>query len=210
MAGLKDNDCSPSADAFLLAALFLPFIPVVAVVYAGALSTVLGCSAVPTETCIHAGIDFNRVYAGGRDFLHWSTRISASGPLLIYLALLGLLAQWTTRGLRERIVRTFAVIMWAGVVPLLLGLANTIVRTPETFCGGRACTAETALPTFVHLSHAVSEWFANNAIPLAVLVTLLVVLTMGYRWIVKTLVRVAVDKWRGDTVAARPSPLRRG
>lgn len=202
MAGLKKSDRSPVADALLLAALFLPFVPIVLMVYAGAFASIFGCSGEAAQACVAGGIDFNRLYADAAAFLRWSTQLSAAGPLMAYLALLGLLAQCTTWGLRGRIVRTFAVIMWAGMVPLALGLSTAIVSMPDNFCRGQPCSVENFIPTAIHLGGVISNWLATNAVPLAVLATLLVVLTMGYRWLIVQAARLIAGKHYPEKTAA--------
>lgn len=181
MAGLKHTDRSPVADAMVLAALFLPFFPVILAVYAGAVAGLAGCDANPAAPCMMAGFDLGSLNARAATLLEWSARAARSGGLLVYIVLLTLLTQFTTQGFRGRVVRTCAVIMWAGILPLVLALADAAFRSPEDFCGGGACTFQTAFPAALRLVGAVIDWIANTAAPLGVLVALLVAVLMSYR-----------------------------
>lgn len=200
MAGLKDTDRSPLADALVLAALFLPFFPVVLALYAAAAAGIARCGSGPIAPCMAAGFDLGALNARAAALLEWSARIARSGTLLSYIVVLALLAQFTTQGFRGRIVRSCAVIMWAGVVPLALALADALVRSPEDFCGGHACSVQTALPAAIRLAGAVFNWIANTAVPLGVLVALLVALLMSYRLLFVHVVRFVM----GRRPTARP------
>lgn len=183
MAGFRETDTSPLADALVLAVLFIPFIPVVAIAYTSAGIALLGCPADTALACSLAGLDLNALHGHAVAWLKWSARTGASGALLAYICGLALLAQLTTEGFRGRIVRTCAVIMWAGVLPLLLGVADLFVRSPQQLCN-TPCTPDTMLPVLANLGRMFVDWIASTAVPLGVLMALLVALTMGYRLLI--------------------------
>lgn len=183
VAGLKHTDRSPLADALVLAALFLPFFPVILAVYASAVAGLAGCDANPATPCI-TGIDLGSLSTRAAALLEWSARAARSSGLLVYIVLLTLLTQFTTQGFRGRVVRTCAVIMWAGILPFVLALADAAFRSPEDFCGGSTCTVQTAFPAALRLVGAVIGWIANTAAPLGILVALLVAALMSYRLLI--------------------------
>lgn len=184
MAGFKETDQSAAADAFVLAALLLPLFPVVAIIYSATAVSAFGCSAVASDPCLVGGFDLNQLHGQSVVMLKWSVKAAGSNILLVYIVLLALLAQFTIQGLRGRVVRTCAVIMSASVVPLILGIAEAITRVPERVCGGGPCEPATLLPTMAHLGFIFFEWLTNIAVPLGVLVSLLVAMTMGYRLLI--------------------------
>lgn len=186
MAGLKDTDTSPLADALVLTALFAPFAPVVATLYLAGGAEVLACPADTGTPCLLAGLDLNALYADSAALLERTARAFAGGALLLYIALLGGLAQFTTQGFRGRIVRTCAVIMWAGVMPLLLGLADAAAR------GALAGTGP--FTGFARYGQVLFDWVADIAVPLAVMVTALVALTLGYRMLIGRFVRLILPR----------------
>lgn len=190
MAGFRETDTSPLADALILIALFVPFIPIVAICYTGAATALAGCPDNIAKACSFAGIDLNALHGSTTALLKWSAGIGASGGLLTYICLLALLAQFTTKGLRGRVVRTCAVIMWAGVMPLILAAADAIALTPERLCAGGACTPETVLPALAKLAHIFAAWLTQTAVPLGVFMAMLVALSMGYRMLVSWFVQL--------------------
>lgn len=190
MAGFRETDTSPVADALILIALFAPFIPIVAICYTGAATALAACPDNITQACFFAGIDLNALHGHAAALLRWSARIGASGGLLAYICLLALLAQFTTKGLRGRVVRTCAVIMWAGVMPLILAAADAIALTPERLCSGGSCTLETVLPAVARLAHIFASWITETAVPLGVLMAMLVAVSMGYRMLVSWFVQL--------------------
>ncbi len=185
---------SRAGDALLLAALFLPFAPIVSTFYLYMTGLALGCPAETAQSCELAGLDFNSSYARSADMLAWTAQASAGGLLLIYMLLLGGLAQFTTKGLRGRVVRTCAVIMWAGVLPLILGLAAAITRSPQQICGGPPCDTSHLLASFALYGNVFFHWLASIAVPLAVLGAGLVALTLGYRALIGRLVLLATRR----------------
>lgn len=192
MAGLKQDDHSPLADALLLAALFIPFFPIIAVAYASVLAMIAGCAADPARDCMVAGFDLNALRGGAFELLRRSAKAGGSGALLLlYICALALLAQFTTQGFRSRVVRTCAVIMWAGVMPLVLGFANALAGLPPGhLCGAEPCSLGTILMLFSHLGLVFFNWLTNIAVPLGVMVSLLVALTMGYRLLIMRFVNL--------------------
>lgn len=159
------------------------------------LTYLLGCAEDLALACTRAGIDFNHIAARSMDILDWSAMASRiGGLLLVYIVLLGGLAQFTTEGFRGRVVRTCAVIMWAGVLPLVLTLASKITRAPEQLCGNGPCDVQGRLHSFAFLGNVFFDWLADIAVPLAVLVTAMLALTMGYRMLIGHMVRFATKR----------------
>ncbi len=192
----KDNGVlSPTGDALLLTGLFLPFAPIMANLYIYLIAQALGCPADPAQACGFAGLDFNHLESRAADMLTWSAKASRSGAvLLVYMALLASVAQFTVRGFRGRVVRTCAIIMWAGIMPLVLSLAAVISHAPEQMCGIGPCDAGTLLTSLALYGNIFSQWLADIAVPLAVLVTALLALTLGYRALVGRLVQLATGR----------------
>lgn len=192
MAQQRTGVLSPTGDALLLAALFLPFAPIVATIEFHMLTSVLGCPEDITQACTLAGIDFNHIAARSIDILDWTAMASSvGGLLLVYILLLAGLAQFTTEGFRGRVVRTCAVIMWAGVLPLVLTLASKIAVAPKQLCGNGPCDVQGMLHSLAFFGNVFFHWLANIAVPLAVLVTAMLALTMGYRILIGRMVRFA-------------------
>ncbi len=185
---------SRTGDALLLAGLFLPFVPIVATFYLHMIGQALGCPAQTAQPCELAGLDFNALYARSAELLGWTAQASAGGGLLIYMLLLAAVAQFTTRGLRGRVVRTCAVIMWAGVLPLILGLAAAITRAPQQLCGATPCDSASAMASFALYGNVFFHWLANIAVPLAVLAAGLVALTLGYRTLIGLMVQFVMKR----------------
>jgi hypothetical protein len=195
MAQQRTGVLSPTGDALLLAALFLPFAPIVAVIELHMLTSVLGCPEDITQACSLTGIDFNHLAARSMDILDWTATASrVGGLLLVYILLLAGLAQFTTEGFRGRVVRTCAVIMWAGVLPLVLTLASKIARAPEQLCGNGLCDARGLLHSLAFFGNVFFDWLADIAVPLAVLVTAMLSLTMGYRMLIGRMVQFATKR----------------
>ncbi len=185
---------SRAGDAVLLAALFIPFAPIVTTFYLYMARLALGCPADSAQGCSFAGIDFNFLTARSAELLEWTARAGAGGLLLIYMLLLAGVAQFTTKGLRGRVVRTCAVIMWAGVLPLILGLAAAIARSPQGLCGGAPCNTGHLFASFALFGNVFFLWLANIAVPLAVLAAGLVALTLGYRALIGRVVQLATRR----------------
>ena len=180
---------SPTGDALLLAALFLPFAPIGTTFDLYLIGLALGCPADTAQSCEMAGLDINHLYARSAELLEWTAMVSrAGGALLVYLLLLAGLAQFTTKGFRGRVVRTCAVIMWAGVNPLILSLASALAHAPEQFCGNGPCDAGTLLTSFAFYGNVFFSWLAEIAVPLAVMMAGLLALTLGYAAMVKWVV----------------------
>ena len=195
MAGLRATDISPTGDALLLTALFLPLAPIVTTFYLYMIGLGLGCPADGTQACTFAGLDINHLYARSTDMLEWTAKAGgAGGPLLLYLVLLAGLAQFTTKGFRGRVVRTCAVIMWAGVLPLILALASKFTVALEQLCGNGPCDVPGLLLSFAFFGNVFFDWLANIAVPLAVLVTSMLALTLGYRMLIGRMVRFATKR----------------
>jgi len=186
---------SPTGDALLLAALFIPFAPIVTTFDLYLIGLALGCPAETAQACKLAGFDFNQLFAHSADMLAWTAKASHAGVvLLVYMALVAGLAQFTVRGFRGRVVRTCAVIMWAGVLPLVLTLAQTITRSPEQMCGNGPCYAATLLTSFAFVGNVFFQWLTNIAVPLAVLVSGLLALTLGYRILIGKVVNLVIQR----------------
>jgi hypothetical protein len=195
MAQKHTGVLSPTGDAFLLAALFLPFAPIVSTFDLYLIGLALGCPADTTQACKLAGLDFNHLFARSADMLAWTAKAAhADAVLLVYMVLVAGLAQFTTKGFRGRVVRTCAVIMWAGVLPLILTLAQTITRSPEQMCGTGPCDAATLLTSFAFIGNVFIQWLTNIAVPLAVLVSGLLALTLGYRILIGKFVSLMIQR----------------
>ncbi len=195
MAEKHTGVLSPIGDALLLAALFAPFAPIVASLYSYLLGQALGCPADTAQACEIAGLDFNHLHARAAAMLAWTAKASRTGgPLLIYLLLLAGLAQFTTRGFRGRVVRTCAVIMWAGVMPLVLALTTAIPRSAEQICGTGPCNAGNPFTSFAIYGNIFFQWLADFAVPLAVMVTVLLALTLGYRILIGRFVTLITQR----------------
>jgi hypothetical protein len=189
MAQVETGVLSPTGDALLLAALFLPFAPIGVTFNLYLIGLALGCPVDSALACEVAGLDFNHLFARSAGMLDWAAMVSrAGGVLLVYLLLLAGLAQFTTKGFRGRVVRTCAVTMWAGVIPLILALATVITRTPEQLCVSGPCDADTLLSSFAFYGNVFFRWLADIAVPLAVMMTGLLALTLGYAAVVKWIV----------------------
>ena len=196
---LKDTGVlSPAGDALLLIALFLPFAPIGATVDLYLIGLVFGCPADTTQMCEVAGLDFNHLFARSTGMLDWTAMVSrAERSLLIYLLLLAGLAQFTTKGFRGRVVRTCAVIMWAGVMPLILNFASALTSSPERFCGTGPCETGALLTSFAFYGNVLFSWLADIAVPLAVMMTGLLALTLGYAAVVKWIVLQVTRRSQG-------------
>jgi len=188
MAGLKETDHSALADSFVLGALFIPFLPIVAIAYASIATALFACPADMSLACAPFGIDLNALHGHATALLQWGTKVVSSGMLLGYICTLALLAQFTTSGFRGRVVRTCAVVMWAGVMPLLLGLADALNRSSGQLCGEASCNLGSVLPALAYFGRIFFDWLTNIAVPLGVLSALLVALTMGYRILVSRVI----------------------
>lgn len=184
MAGLKETDHSAFADSLVLGALFIPFLPIVAIAYTSIGTALFSCAADTSLACSPFGIDLNALHGHASTLLQWSIKAVSSGMLLAYICTLALFAQFTTSGFRGRVVRTCAVVMWAGVMPLLLGFADALNRSSGQLCVGGPCTLDTFLPTLGYFGNAFSNWLTNIAVPLGVMSALLVAMTMGYRMLI--------------------------
>ena len=80
---------SPIGDALLLAALFIPFAPIVTTLDLYLVALALRCPADAALACEVAGLDFNQLFARSAGLLEWTATLSSTaGPLLIYLLLL--------------------------------------------------------------------------------------------------------------------------
>jgi hypothetical protein len=195
MAGLKETDVSPTGDALLLTALFLPFAPIVATFYLYVITSALGCPVDTAQACEMAGLDFNHLYARSADMLAWTAKAGRAGALLlVYLLLLTGLVQFTIVGFRGRVVRTCAVIMWAGVLPLMLALASAITRAPQHLCASGPCDAGNPFLSFALYGHVFFQWLTDIAVPLAVLVSGLLALTLGYRMLIGRFVSLVTQR----------------
>lgn len=184
---------SPIGDALLLAGLLLPFLPISSTLYLSGLVAFAGCPADAAQSCIViGGLDLNALYAGAAALLASSAKLSAGSYLLIHMCLLALIAQFTTRGFRGRIVRTCAVVMWTGVLPLILGLAAAIARSHEIVCAGATCEPGEVIASVTLYGQVFFRWLTTVAVPLAVMVTGLLALTLGYRALIGRLVQIAM------------------
>lgn len=189
MAQTETGVLSPTGDALLLAALFLPFAPIGITINLYLTGLALGCPADTAMACKLAGLDLNHLFARSTGMLEWSALFSrAEKPLLVYLLLLAGVAQFTVKGFRGRVVRTCAVIMWAGVIPLILAFASALTRSPEQFCGSGDCDAGTLFSSFALLGNIFIDWLAVTAVPLAVMMTGLLAMTLGYAAMIKWVV----------------------
>ncbi|MCH8238595.1 MAG: hypothetical protein IIB62_00835 [Proteobacteria bacterium] len=193
------TDWSRAANALLLGALFFPLLPVLSALIQYTLGAALGCQFSSGGACLIAGVDLARSSAHAAGAVNEMVRASAGVALLYYIMLLTVLAQLTSSGFRGRIVRTCAVIMWAGVLPFVLGLAALVLGEGTVQCGtpgdpAIACDAPGALTGFVYYGKVFFHWLADIAVPLAVMVTGLVALTLGYRTLVGRLVRICTPQ----------------
>lgn len=187
MAGLRATDRSPFADALLLAALFAPFLPIVTSFYLYIAQLALGCSTGAGLSCMLGGVDVNHLYTQSLALLQWGAETTASSFLLAYMALVAGLAQFTTEGFRGRVVRTCAVIMCASLLPLILALANAVAL-------GTAPVSQDPISGFAFYGTVFLDWLANVAVPLAVLTTALLALTLGYRLLIGKIVAIATRR----------------
>lgn len=187
MAGLKSTDQSPFADGLLLGSLFLPFVPIITTFDLYLLRFAFSCPQTFTLPCRAAGVDLNVLFAMSSGWLKIAAEFAGSAYLLFYLLLVATLAQLTISGFRGRVVRTCAVIMWAGILPLVLALASALVHGPSLFVKG-------PLTSFALYGRVFFDWLTNVAVPLAVLTTLLLALTLGYRMLIGRLVSLATRK----------------
>lgn len=193
------TDWSRAANAVLLGALFFPLLPALSALIQYTLSAALGCQVSSGGACLVAGVDLAQSSAHAAKAVNEMVRASAGVSLLYYIVLLTALAQLTTSGFRGRIVRTCAVIMWAGVLPFVLGMAAMILGGSAMQCGrlgdpANACNAPGALTSFVYYGNMFFHWLADIAVPLAVMVTGLVALTLGYQALVGRLVRACTPQ----------------
>lgn len=189
MAQVETGVLSPTGDALLLAALFLPFTPIGITINLYLIGLALGCPADTAMACGAAGLDFNHLFARSTGMLEWLALFSRTEkPLLVYLLLLAGLAQLTVKGFRGRVVRTCAVIMWAGVIPLVLALASALTLSPERFCGHGDCDAGMLLSSFALYGNIFFSWLSNTAVPLAVMMTALLAMTLAYAAMIKWVV----------------------
>lgn len=182
---------STTADNLLIAGLFLPFLPIITTLYFYILSLGYGCSAESGQSCNFAGLDLNALYALSASILAWAASAGAGACLLVHILLLAALAQFTTQGFRGRVVRTCAVVMWAGILPLAVGLAAAISRSYDMACQDGDCGAGSVVFMISHYGHLLFDWLANVAVPLAVMVTGLLALTLGYRLLIGRIVQLA-------------------
>ncbi len=195
MAQKHTGVLSPAGDALLLAALFLPFAPIVTTFDLYLVSLALGCPVDTAQACSLAGFDINHLLARSTHMLAWTAKASHAGAvLLVYMALLAGLAQFTTKGFRGRVVRTCAVIMWAGVLPLILALASAFAQAPELICGSAPCEAGNPFLSFALYGHVLFQWLADIAVPLAVMVSGLLALTLGYRILIGKFVNLVFQR----------------
>lgn len=187
MAGLRPTDRSPLADAALLLALFVPFLPLVASLYAHIVAFALGCPTETTTLCLFAGVDINAMLVKAVTFLRWSAETASSCWLLLYMALVAGLAQFTTAGFRGRVVRSCAVVLCAALMPLILGLAHAFAQAPAAILANPATG-------FALFGQVAFRWLAQIAVPLAVLVALLVALTLGYGLLIGKIISFAKER----------------
>ncbi|MDH3581956.1 MAG: hypothetical protein OEM91_15205 [Hyphomicrobiales bacterium] len=177
----------------LIAILALPLVPALTTTLLSLMATASGCALETWERCAPGGVDIGAAYELSRGVLDAVAAISASGWLLVYLILVGLLAQITTHGLRGRIVRTCAAIMAAGLMPFVLVVFSSAFA-PLHRCAAMIdtldpCEALGLLTGIEFYGKALFAWVAKIAVPLAVLVTIQVVLTVGYEALVSRVVR---------------------
>lgn len=195
MAQKRTGVLCPAGDALLLAALFLPFAPIVSTFDLYLVTSALGCPVDTAQACTLAGLDFNHLYARSADMLAWTAMVSRAGALLLlYLLLVATLAQFTTTGFRGRVVRTCAVIMWAAVLPLALALSSAMTRAAEQSCGSGPCQAGNPFLSFALYGNVFFQWLADIAVPLAVMVTALLALTLGYRALIGRIVTLVSQR----------------
>lgn len=177
----------------LLAILALPLVPAVTTTLLSLAARASGCALETWEPCVPAGIDIGTAYEASRGALDTAAAIGGSGWLLVYLLLAGVLAQLTTHGLRGRVVRTCAAVMAAALIPFVLVLFSAAFA-PFHRCAVMIDTLDPCeelglLTGLDFYGQALFTWMAKVAVPLAVLATLQVALTMGYGSMIGRLVR---------------------
>ncbi len=177
----------------LIAVLLLPLLPALTTSLLYLLAGASGCALETYQPCMPGGIDVSAAYAISVDALRAAANASISGFLLLYLLLIGALAQLTTHGFRSRVVRTFAAMLGVGLMPFILGVTSAAFA-PFHRCAAMIdtlgpCDELGWLAGIAFYGNAFFDWLANTAVPLAALVTILVALTMGYRALIGRLVR---------------------
>lgn len=178
MATTRDSTrLQQCTQPLLLAALILPPISALAPLAVHLAAALFGCSLTAGADCMVGGIDLLHLYTGAHRALQAMAYFTAPGPLLVYLIAVGLLAQFTTTGFRNRIVRTFAAMLAVGLMPFLLALSAAIAGEKHGLLDGVAFYGE-----------ALFDWLASTAVPLAVLVTGLLALSLGYTALVHRVV----------------------
>ena len=140
------TDWSRAANALLLGALFFPLLPVLSALIQYTLGAALGCQFSSGGACLIAGVDLARSSAHAAGAVNAMVRASAGVALLYYIMLLTVLAQSTSSGFRGRIVRTSAVTMSAGVLPVVLSLAAFVPLSGTVQCSPPAAPATRPAP----------------------------------------------------------------
>lgn len=177
----------------LLTALLLPITPALALALISFTGSFAECTLSMPESCLIAGLDINYLYGEAVALLHAAANASTGQALLFYLIVIGVLAQTTISGFRGRVVRTFSTILGVGVTPFILGASRAMAASADT-CGEKTaalhlCRDLGVLESIAFYGNAFAIWLATTAVPLAVMCTALLVLTMAYRALVARLAR---------------------
>ncbi len=179
----------------LLAVLFFPLLPALSALVQYMLGVALGCLVTVGGPCLIAGVDLTLAYTHSVQAVNAMAHASTSVLLLFYVLLLTGLVQLTIRGFRGRVVRTCAVIMCVGVMPLVLNLLAMATGDRLPLCDtltdlANSCAGANPFTSFAYYGNIFFHWLADIAVPLAVLVSGLVALTLGYRALIGWLVRM--------------------
>ncbi|RME95740.1 MAG: hypothetical protein D6773_18105 [Alphaproteobacteria bacterium] len=187
----------------LLTALFLPLAPAVFTLYLMLARLALACPAALSQSCLRAGVDVNALHESASRLLQNTADLSAGPALFVYLLFICTLAQFTTRGLRGRLVRSCAVTMVTGLMPLFLHLAAELLHEPGRLCPAASCDPFTLTHAVAQCARMVFAWLAQIAVPLAVLTAALVVLTLGYALLLSRMLALAEPAQRAVSLALR-------
>ena len=77
--------------------------------------------------------------------------------------------------------------LWAGVVPLLLAFAAAAAQATLPH-------ARDPVTGFAYYGNVFFDWLANVAVPLAVLITVLLAMTLGYRYLIGKIVTLVTQR----------------
>lgn len=187
-----------ATQPLLLAILLIPLLPALATPAIAMTAKLFGCSIVGGVNCDVAGVDVSAAYISAANLLHRTAAASTGGMLLVCLAAVTVLAPMTIKGFRGRVVRTFAAVLAVAVTPFVLNAASA--HASRSACGSHlaadaiACPPTDLLHGIVFYGTAFSGWLADIAVPLAVLATLFLALSFGYRHLAARLACVIASR----------------